>query len=198
MRQWDGRRTRMRIAKAMLRYQELVPAGSDIVVEASLDPVTKRWLGPEGVHVHDLIRTGMVEGTAQAAERKAKEYAVASARGAFPTDDNPAGHPDFLPRTNEQIHNEWHRVLAGGLEGLQRMEAHEARADRAENAAALNKLAEAISGAGNASMAQMDPEVLATAIAKAMTLAAGSDEKYPGSQAAGSGRHRLESPGKKA
>ena len=77
---WNGRKTRLRLARPLVRDFELVAEGESIVVNASLDR-DGEWTGPEAEHVRDLFSLGHIAGTEEAAERDRQTAAVEATRG---------------------------------------------------------------------------------------------------------------------
>jgi len=164
--------------------------GDEVVFRASYDPQRGRWVGPEAQHVEDLLASGVILGSEKQRERAAQGSAIEHERGCWPTPDGkPAQRPELRQRTKELVQREWERILAGGWKELRRIEGQESRADRADNAAAVRELADAIrSGRGAESL---DPETLARAITLAMAALNEGGPVYAGSQSAGSQMSRV-------
>lgn len=212
--EWSGRRTRLPIAYPMLRggydrdgrpTNPAIVGGYDAngqpeLVEflAEVDPVTRRWVGPEAEHVIWLKSQGMIAGTEEQAQRAAATAAVEFQRGAVSNGTEPAVRPELRQRTKQQVQREYERVLAGGRENLLRLEAQERRADREENANAIRELAAAVRESGQqgpknalmdqlSKLAEANPELLEKVLAQ--VTGAPSSETADFAGAAGPGTH---------
>jgi hypothetical protein len=152
---WNGRRTRLTLAYPVVRDFAVVAEGEQITVNASLGKDGKTWLGPEADHVRELFALGHIEGTEQAAARRAETQGVAYARGVGDvlTDDEgkpvlgPDGKPrhkflELRPMTGAQMKAS--RILRNGMFGdqavMQNSEQREGRSGVKELTEVIEKL----------------------------------------------------------
>jgi len=144
---WDGRRTRLRTAYAMMRNQQILLPGDTFEVNAVYDKVAKRWVGPEGGHVEDLFALGQIAGSKEAENRARLQAAIEHERGVHPTREDPEGRPDLASYTPEEIKHQWVRAIAGGQDGISRRERQESRSGDASVDSLAQQLASLLQGA---------------------------------------------------
>lgn len=146
-RAWSGQRTRLRTAYPLMRDQQILKPGDTFEVAASYDRATKRWVGPEAVHVEHLFAVGQIAGSQEAETRLRLQSAIEHERGVHPTRDDPLGRPDLASFSADQVVNQWRRVLGGGQGELSRTERQNARSGDASVDALALQLATLLQGA---------------------------------------------------
>lgn len=124
---WNGKPTRVTLARPIIRDQHLVKEGEKVELRCSRD-VTGEFVGPEADHLRDLIAIGAIDGTDEANERRRQVSAVEAMRGVGDIVKDEAGNPvlgrdgkpqrrflDLREKTGAQM--ERNRVLRNGIFG---------------------------------------------------------------------------------
>jgi hypothetical protein len=151
--EWSGKKTRLTLAYPLVRDFHPVAEGEKITVNAELrDGV---WIGPEADHVRDLFALGHIEGTEQAAARRAETEGVAYSRGVGDVLTDDEGKPvlgsdgkprrkflELRPMTGKQMRDS--RIMRNGMFGdqavMQNSEQREGRSGVKELTEVIEKL----------------------------------------------------------
>lgn len=212
--EWDGTRTRLRVARNVWRGDKdargnpqaprIVGRGEAIEFEAAVvldDSGRKVWVGPEAQHVQDLFAMGCIVNT-QAAE--ALDAAIRSAeteRGAWPDGSSQPVLTELRQKTRDELYRLMLRAggrtyVLGSVKERLRVDRQEARR-REDNTGAMLELASAIrdssKGGGGQSLGEAiqnlsDQQVqeLIAALSNRVSQPMDNDqEEWPGGQGPG-------------
>lgn len=206
--EWDGTRTRLRMARNVFRGGHdaegralkpvLVGRSETIEFEAAYDKAAHAWVGPEAHHVQELINIGAIEGTSRAAEVDADVRSVEVERGAWGGGENGAPlRPDLRSRSRDELYRLMIRAggrayVEGTLEERIRIDRQEARR-REDPTDAIRELAAAIrEGASNNSIAGFlnnltdeQADQLAQALTRRSAQPMDNTGEWPGAQGPG-------------